>query len=86
MLAMGKPIIAGDNPANRELLEHKVNAYLIKPGDQDALAYAIDELYHDHELRRKLANGARQLYIDRCSEAMISKQLSGLYSELLEKR
>lgn len=44
-LAMGRPVILGDNPANRELFSaEKENVHYVKMGDPAALAHKILEL------------------------------------------
>ncbi len=53
MLAVGRAVIAGNTPANRELLTHNQTAYLVPVSDADALAQAIHTLTHDHALRTR---------------------------------
>ena len=78
MLAMGRPIIAADAPANRELLTHQETAYLCPPGEPEALADAILALYQSPVLQKRLAANARALYLERCSETVITKKLQHL--------
>lgn len=78
LLAMGKPIIAADTPANRSLLTHGKSAYLCPPDDPQSLASSILQLYHDTGLCQKLAAGARQLYENQCSEAVITNKLNDI--------
>lgn len=60
-LAMGRPIVASDLPAIREVLTHDVSALLVPPGDAGALAAAIARVVHDATLARRLAGGALAL-------------------------
>ncbi len=62
MIAMGKPVIVGDNSANRELLTHKVDSFFCEMNNPTALADAISILYHDNTLRTQLATGALATY------------------------
>ena len=58
-MAAGAPIVATDLPAVRDVLEHDRNAWLVPPGDVDALGRGIGELLLDAERARRLATQAR---------------------------
>jgi glycosyltransferase involved in cell wall biosynthesis len=79
-MAMRKALIAGDNPANRELLRHERDALLVKTGDPHALADAISRLAGDEVLRFSLASQAHATYRERCTPAAIA----GTLREVLE--
>jgi glycosyltransferase involved in cell wall biosynthesis len=66
-LAMAKPTIVGDNPANREVMAHEVNAYLCPMADASALAEAIYQVYRDADLREGIARNGRRLFEERFS-------------------
>lgn len=83
MLAMAKPLIAGDTPANRALLHHGQHALLIPSTDPEALATAILTLHSDRALRAHLANQGHQLYKTACSEAVIRQQLQAVIEQVL---
>ena len=74
-LAMGKPTIAGDNPANREVMSHRENAYLCPMADPIALASAILELRDDPLLRRRLGEEGLALYRERFTTAATAHAL-----------
>jgi glycosyltransferase involved in cell wall biosynthesis len=57
-MAVGTPIIATELPSIQEVLTHKHNAYLVKPGDPQALAAGIEVLLKDAALRRQLGEQA----------------------------
>jgi glycosyltransferase involved in cell wall biosynthesis len=59
-MAAGSPIVATDLAALRDVLEHDANAWLVPPGDVDALARGITEILLDADLGRRLAVRARQ--------------------------
>ena len=61
-LAMGKPTIVADNPANREAMAHRQDAFLCPPADPAALAEAISELGDDPALRHRLGEAGLALY------------------------
>ena len=55
----GLPVIASDLPGPSEIVHHEVNGLIVRTGDADDLTAAIIRLCADHELRRRLAVGAR---------------------------
>lgn len=58
-MASGRPVIAGDTPDVRELLQHERNAWLCRPDCLDSLIAGIDTLLADAALRLRLATAAR---------------------------
>jgi len=59
-MGMGKAIIASDLEQIGEVLEHDKTAYLVPPGDVEALANAIAIVADKKTLRIKLGKNARQ--------------------------
>ena len=66
---MGRPIVASDLPAIREVLTDGESALLVPPGDASALAGAIDRLASDRVLAGRLAAAAAALAPPTCSAA-----------------
>jgi glycosyltransferase involved in cell wall biosynthesis len=60
-LAAGRPIVASDLPALREILTDGETALLVRAGDPDALAAALGRLAHDPALAARLAANAREI-------------------------
>jgi glycosyltransferase involved in cell wall biosynthesis len=60
-MATGRAIVASDLPSFREVLRHGHNAWLVSPGDPDALARGIRRVAEDRELAERLA---RQALVD----------------------
>ena len=81
-LAMGKPIIVGENPANHELLTHGYDAYFCPMADSDALAESILTMARDAALRDYLGDNARRTFLTRCSLAALSRPLDHLVMQL----
>jgi len=58
-MAAGRPIVASDVPAIREVLQHDRNAWLVAPDDPGALAAGIQALLLDRALGDRLRSAAR---------------------------
>jgi len=76
ILAMGKPLITADTPATQEVLIHRENAYLIPPGDPEALYEAVETLHHNAELRQKISAGGLALHNNRFSYSVLGEALA----------
>jgi glycosyltransferase involved in cell wall biosynthesis len=63
-LWMGRPIVASDLTAIREVLTNRRTALLVPPGDAEALAGALETLAADRDLARSLGAAARALAPD----------------------
>jgi glycosyltransferase involved in cell wall biosynthesis len=57
-LAAGRPIVASDLAALREVLRHEDNSLLVEPGSPTALAAAVRRLMADQSLATRLATRA----------------------------
>ena len=83
-LATARPVIAGDSPANRELLVHGVSAYLCQQADPRALAEAIRQLAFDPTLRARIASGGRRLFEERLSLSRLTADLALIIKSALQ--
>jgi glycosyltransferase involved in cell wall biosynthesis len=72
-LTYGKPIVATDLPAFREVLTAEGNALLVPYGDTAALSLAILRLVQDERLRSHLAGGVERLNITNMWERIAEK-------------
>ncbi|MFW6067838.1 MAG: glycosyltransferase family 4 protein [Myxococcota bacterium] len=59
-LAAGRAILGPDTPDVAEILDHDRNALLVRPGDVDAAARALQRLRDDPRLRERLGRAARR--------------------------
>jgi len=59
-MASGRPVVASDLPALREVLRPDDNAVLVEPGSADALAAGIRRIVGDAAFGRRLAANARR--------------------------
>lgn len=58
-LAMGKVVVATNISAHRRIIKNEQNGLLVKPGDSKALADAIERIYTDKELRKRIERASR---------------------------
>ena len=84
-IAMKKPVIIGDNPANRELFEDRKNALLVEHANPDALADAILELKDDESLREKIAEEGYKIFKERCTPKIIGEEIKEIMEEVLDE-
>lgn len=59
-MAAGRPIVASDLPAIREIVEHEKTGLLVPPDDIQAWIDALERLLHTPELARRMALAARE--------------------------
>jgi len=71
MIAMRKPIIVGDNAANRELLTHQIDSWFCEMNNPKALADSISTLFLDNAMRSQIADGALKTYQQSASSELL---------------
>ncbi|NGX50192.1 MAG: Alpha-D-kanosaminyltransferase [Chlamydiae bacterium] len=59
-MAMGRGIVASDLDQIGEVLDHKKTAFLVKPGNQEALLQGLRVLIDNPQLRNELGRNARE--------------------------
>jgi glycosyltransferase involved in cell wall biosynthesis len=79
-MAAGRPLIASDLPASREVLRHEQNALLVPPGDAADLADALVRLLREPALSERIARTAFD-EAPRYSWAARATALRGLFDE-----
>jgi len=78
-MGLGKPVIAFDVGAHRELLSNGDNAMLVPPGDIDQFVAAIEQVDSDPELRERLGRRARETFLEYTSEDRLVRALEQAY-------
>ncbi|USB33024.1 glycosyltransferase family 4 protein [Paenibacillus sp. YPG26] len=81
-LAAGKPILATDVRGSRDLVLHGDNGYVIPVDDSQAAAAALQELYDDPQLRRRMGERSRKM-APRYDLKLIRPMMREVYDELL---
>lgn len=84
--AMGKPIIAPDLPAIRELLLHNETAILFRPGDVESLGNAILYLIHNPNLAQKIGEQLRIHILKEYTWRRNAERIMKIYEEIKRKR
>jgi glycosyltransferase involved in cell wall biosynthesis len=82
ILAMGRPLVAADTPANRDLLPEQA-ARFVQPADPAGLAQAIREILGDPAAGAALGSRGRAVYEARASERVITAQLRRVVEDVL---
>ncbi|MGH6977190.1 MAG: glycosyltransferase family 4 protein [Stellaceae bacterium] len=83
--AMARPIVASDIAGVRSIAQHQVNALLVPPGDEAALADALVTLARDGALRRRLGAAGRERVEQGFSDDAVAAATRALYRELLRE-
>jgi glycosyltransferase involved in cell wall biosynthesis len=83
-LQAGVPAIASACDGIPEDVVHGESAWLVPPGDDGALAEALERLLADGALRSRLARGAREAFAARFSAGAFAADLRAAYEEVFE--
>jgi glycosyltransferase involved in cell wall biosynthesis len=78
-MAHGRPVVASAVGGLLDLVEDGVTGLLVPPGDVPALRSAIERLFADDELRRRLGDAARERVRDRFSRNAAADALVDAY-------
>jgi glycosyltransferase involved in cell wall biosynthesis len=82
-MAMRKPVILGDNPANRELFRHMQTAYFCQMNNPRALAEAIIRLYKNQGLRKELSENAAAFFHNNLTWKILGTKLASTIHQML---
>jgi len=82
-MSCGVPVIGTNVPGIREIIEHRQNGYLCEP-TSSSIRKAIIEVLNDHDLKKKIANNAKNFIKENFSlNIIIDKELK-LYDQLIQ--
>lgn len=81
-MARGLAIVATPVGVIPEILEHCVNAWLVPPGDADALARALAALIDEPALRQRLGNQARLDFGSRLDVRIPACELQAIFRDV----
>lgn len=81
--AAGKPVVGSRVGGIPDLIQDGKTGLLVPAGDVKALADAIEQLYHDPELRKRLGDAAKLAAGSRFDATTMNQQIIQVYQELL---
>jgi glycosyltransferase involved in cell wall biosynthesis len=82
-MAMAKPTVVGDTPANRELFQHMDTAYFCAPNNPKELATAIVNLFENPDLTQEIACRAYELFQGRLTWSRLGTKLARIIQSML---
>ena len=88
LMAMGAglPVVGTQVSGISEIIEDGVNGQLVPPGDSQALAAAVAEMYRQPELRARMGKAARETVTESYSHEAMLQRLEGIYLKITEKK
>jgi glycosyltransferase involved in cell wall biosynthesis len=85
-MEVGVPLVTGDLPLLRELVEDGRSALLARPGDPDALATALGRLLDDPGLAASMVAAQRRLMAGELEASALAARYAALYREVLAEQ
>ena len=82
-MAAGTPVVASDVPGNADLVRHEQSGLLVPPGDEAALAAALDRLAEEPRLAGRLGHAGRERVASEYDISTVAERLHALYERLL---
>ncbi|HXQ51203.1 MAG TPA: glycosyltransferase family 4 protein [Stellaceae bacterium] len=81
--AMGRAIVATNVPGTRAIARDGVNALLVPPGDEAALADAMARLAREDDLRRRFGEASRRIVAEGFSDVAVGAATVAVYRALV---
>ena len=85
-LAASRPVVATRVGGTPDVVEDGADGMLVRVGDVDAIAEALERLARDPELRRRLGGHGRERVIPRYRVERLVDDVDALYRELLSEQ
>ncbi len=79
---VGTPVVASNIPGYRDVLRDGIDGVLVAPGDAQALAETLRDLYEEPERRRDMAEAAAQ-GVERFAWPRVSAQIMEAYEDAI---
>jgi glycosyltransferase involved in cell wall biosynthesis len=83
-MALGLPVVCSDLAPLREVVEDGGTALVVPPGAPEALRGALETLLRDSDLRRRLGDRGRQVFLEQFTLAGTAEQMVALYRRVAE--
>jgi len=85
-MAVGLPVIATAVGGAPDLIDDKINGWLVPPYDIEAIQVALTGLIEAPDFRNRLGTAARETVLECYSLPVVAQQLRSLYEETIEAR
>jgi len=85
-MAAGRPVVASDHGGPREVVADGETGFLVPPGDDTALANALQRILGDRGLAREMGSAARKRARERYHLGHSVERFEEIFSDLLEIR
>ncbi len=83
-MSMEKPVVTTDAIGCREVVEEDKNGFLVPIKDYTALAYSIERLIDNEELRVRFGKYGREKVLEEFDERIVVKKIVQIYEELIK--
>jgi glycosyltransferase involved in cell wall biosynthesis len=84
-MALGKPAVATATGGIPEVIKHRVNGFLVPPGNDNYLAESIIEVLSDKELAKAIGLEAKKTVNEKFSSKTMSQKTEKVYTEVFQK-
>lgn len=84
-MTCGTPVIATSVGGTKEIIEHKVNGWLVSFGDEGQLIEAITTLHRQPEMRAAFAEAGKQIVASRLNAGRFIKNLEEFFEQSATK-
>ena len=84
--ACGVPVVVSRVGGMPEVVEHQQTGFLVPPGDEVALADALERLVTSQELRRSMGAAGRRFVLERYSWDATARIVEDLYDRILNSQ
>src|SRR5262249_32269691 len=84
-LATRVPVVATKVAGVPAIIQHEYNGLLVAPNQIDELAFAIERLAKDSNLRQRLADAGRRVVEEKYSFAVRMQKIRAVYDQVMER-
>jgi glycosyltransferase involved in cell wall biosynthesis len=85
-MAMEKPVVASRVGGIPDLVKHQLNGLMVKPGDVEGLANALEQILSDRALSGKMGKEGRKKIQEQFSADIMVQSIDKVYRELLIRK
>lgn len=85
-MSLGKPAVVTDFGGNPGVIQNGVNGFLVPTRDAPAMADALTRLFRDEDLYEKMRRRSLEIYREKFTSEVNTRQIEAVYSEVYENR